>query len=295
MIKIILGKFDSWAYALRVARKHFRNWYLVVLCSLFRQPCRAVLRGGGAVVWNARGLLKKIVRYENKWLMAGQTAPLIKHVDGFIVFSLFEFTYRIPFHFFMKRMVWPSSEIAAEYPVDVSGKVVLDIGAYTGDTVLYFLSRGAVKVIAVEPVPEHFEVLKLNTQGLPVVGINAAVGCKAPYLKELIGSGSYGIKEVRSDEIAWLNVPVLRLVELVRKHNPQVVKIDCEGCEYFIIDEIIKLRELGVEQVIVELHDKPGKVHDMLDALKMGLGEPRNMISHKNKTLVVLWDLKLAL
>jgi predicted rRNA methylase YqxC with S4 and FtsJ domains len=44
-----------------------------------------------------------------------------------------------------------------EYPFDVKGEVVLDVGAYLGDTPLMWLYKGAISVIAVEPVPIHFQ------------------------------------------------------------------------------------------------------------------------------------------
>jgi len=45
----------------------------------------------------------------------------------------------------------PSVErCASMYPLEVRGRTVLDIGAYLGETVLCFLKRGAVHVIARE-------------------------------------------------------------------------------------------------------------------------------------------------
>jgi len=41
---------------------------------------------------------------------------------------------------------------------DLSGWLVVDIGAYIGDTALYYARRGALAV-AVEPLPSHFETI----------------------------------------------------------------------------------------------------------------------------------------
>lgn len=288
-------KFRAYIRSVRIARRHFKNWYTVILRSLLGLSCRAIFRGGGTVIWNARELLKRVVWYETTWLSAGEEAFPISVVNTFVVSSLFGFTYKIPFNYFMNQALGPIPAIAAEYQVDVNGKVVLDIGAYIGDSALYFLSKGAIKVVAVEPVPEHFEILKLNAEGRPIIAINAAVGCRIPYLPEMVGSPSYGVKEMKNNKnVVWLGVPVLRLTELVRMYNPEVVKIDCEGCEYFIIDEIIKLREIGVKQVIIELHNRPGKIQDILDVLKRELGEPHYIRSSNTKALVS-WVLKHSL
>ena len=66
------------------------------------------------------------------------------------------------------------------YPFDVTGETVLDIGAYLGDTPLMWLYKGAKSVIAVEPVPLHFQYLVKNTAGLPVTCLNASLTIQLP-------------------------------------------------------------------------------------------------------------------
>jgi hypothetical protein len=63
---------------------------------------------------------------------------------------------------------------------DLSGWFVLDVGAFVGDTALYYARRGAF-VVAVEPVPGNFELMLRNLELNPdlksrVLPINAAVG-----------------------------------------------------------------------------------------------------------------------
>ena len=57
---------------------------------------------------------------------------------------------------------------------------VLDVGAFVGDTALYYARRGAF-VVAVEPVPGNFELMLRNLELNPdlksgILPINAAVG-----------------------------------------------------------------------------------------------------------------------
>lgn len=52
-----------------------------------------------------------------------------------------------------------------EYPVSVESRKILDVGAYIGDTPIYWVLKGAKIVYAVEPVPEHYELLCLNARG----------------------------------------------------------------------------------------------------------------------------------
>ncbi|MEM4883877.1 MAG: hypothetical protein QXK53_07585, partial [Nitrososphaerota archaeon] len=46
--------------------------------------------------------------------------------------------------------------------VDVRGAVVVDIGAYIRETAMFFLSRGAHRVYALEPVDRHYRYLQRN-------------------------------------------------------------------------------------------------------------------------------------
>ena len=46
--------------------------------------------------------------------------------------------------------------------LDVSGRVVVDIGAGVGDTAILFLLRGASRVIGLEPYPKLFDLARIN-------------------------------------------------------------------------------------------------------------------------------------
>jgi len=67
-------------------------------------------------------------------------------------------------------------------PLDVSGRVVVDVGAYVGDSAIYFALRGAKKVIAVEPHPgafaEMLDNIKLNNLEGVIIPINAGLASR---------------------------------------------------------------------------------------------------------------------
>jgi SAM-dependent methyltransferase len=52
-------------------------------------------------------------------------------------------------------------------PVDMTGLIVLDVGAGEGETARFFLNHGASKVICIEPEPNAFELLKRNSANHP--------------------------------------------------------------------------------------------------------------------------------
>jgi FkbM family methyltransferase len=112
--------------------------------------------------------------------------------------------------------------------LDVKNKVVVDVGATYGDSTMYFLLRGAKKVIAIEPCPEEFkellENLKLNNAVDKVMPINAALASKRSKISVECSSGKAFADTVTLGDVA-------KIVDI----EGAVLKMDCEGCEYDVI------------------------------------------------------------
>lgn len=120
---------------------------------------------------------------------------------------------------------------------------VIDIGAYIGDTILYFLRKGYRKVIAYEPVPENIELIKLNLHLNSItnssVEINNLAVCEKEGKRiirssEPPGTVAFGLDkgnnrpkyELEVECISWEGV-----LSIAEEKEITVVKIDCEGCE----------------------------------------------------------------
>lgn len=109
--------------------------------------------------------------------------------------------------------------------VDVNGKVVVDVGAYVGDSAIYFALRGARKVIAIEPHPiaytEMIENIKLNSFENVIIPVNAGLASR---------SGNLTIENII--------IPMITLGDILHKYNVpkgSILKMDCYGCEYDVI------------------------------------------------------------
>jgi FkbM family methyltransferase len=129
--------------------------------------------------------------------------------------------------------------------LNVNGKVVIDVGAYIGDSSIYFALRGAKRVIAIEPHPQAFremvENVRLNNLEDKIIPINAGLADKL---------GKICIEEVDIKETCVIHhrlsinncvdvVPAITLSEVISKYGVAgdlfVLKMDCEGCEYDVI------------------------------------------------------------
>jgi FkbM family methyltransferase len=134
------------------------------------------------------------------------------------------------------------------------------LGAFNGDSAIYFVTRGANRVIAVEPHPKAYmemhRNLKLNNLLGRVIPVNVALG-KSDYvelpvdvsLDYVIDKIYEGLFNRRSMTVKIRSITLGELLNLTGA-EPDVLKLDCEGCEYDIIEhdyETLRLfRELGI-------------------------------------------------
>ena len=286
----MLSKAMAWQYALKVARKHCINWSHLLLYAFLDLDGCFKARGGGIISCKARTLLKQLVRLENKWQQYRDVLGVIRFENGSLVIpNYFGHDFTIPLTTI--DIAHPSVYLNI-YPFDVKGEVVLDIGAYLGDTPLMWLHKGARCVIAVEPVPIHFRYLKRNTEGLPVICLNAAVGFQPPKMPDDYVSDTYGLQEDVNGRL--LDVPVVQLTELVENYKPTVVKLNCEGCEHSVLKELAELPKLGVKKIAVQFHTIGNyNAHRSIAVLEETLGRAIkiNEMHGTVQTVTVYWSL----
>ncbi|WP_054854391.1 FkbM family methyltransferase [Vulcanisaeta distributa] len=133
---------------------------------------------------------------------------------------------------------------------DLSGWLVFDVGAYVGDTPLYFARRGAF-VVAVEPVPTYFNAMLRNLELNPelksrILPINAAIADRDGYVEigldgEVDGEASMfkgGVKRVRvrSFTLGSLLNHIKNLGVDINSFRVRALKMDCKGCEWDVVN-----------------------------------------------------------
>ena len=159
--------------------------------------------------------------------------------------------------------------------VNVSGRVVVDVGAFIGDSAIYFVLRGARRVFAVEPHPgayaEMLENIKLNNMEDRIIPINAALGSnpgKTRISRSIDTSNTEGVYYglgINGD----IEVPMITLSQLIRDYDikPDVLKMDCEGCEFDIILNDYEHVRL-FKELIFEYHEgNDRRLTDLLNKL----------------------------
>lgn len=143
--------------------------------------------------------------------------------------------------------------------LDVKDRNVVDIGAYVGDTPIYFALNGAKHVYGLEPYPYSYELARTNISAnkldKKITMINAGCGSAKGSIK--IGSdyknrAGSDLKSSKSGK----NVPIMPLDLLIKKYKIKnaALKIDCEGCEYDIILKAKKETLRKFSKMLIEYH-----------------------------------------
>ncbi|MFP3287222.1 MAG: FkbM family methyltransferase [Acidilobus sp.] len=157
------------------------------------------------------------------------------------------------------------------------GRDVIDVGANTGDTALYFVLNGARKVIAVEPLPNIAKCAEENvrlsgaTDKVRVLNVALSSGpVSVPCDYDVSSSGVFSTLKGSGP----CRVPGVTLSDLINTiEDPYLLKMDCEGCEAQVIlgPEREKLR--AFEHIVFETHPLNSGISDeeLLTSLK-GLG-----------------------
>jgi len=141
----------------------------------------------------------------------------------------------------------------------VPNKIVVDVGANIGDTLIYFALKGAEKVIGIEPLPQNYESAKKNIQlnGLMSKIDLQLAGCsnKTGYIQ--INDKKVGrLYSVESEKDSKVRIPLITLDEICKKNDIHsgILKIDCEGCEYEVILSTSRETLRSFSDIQIEYH-----------------------------------------
>lgn len=175
-------------------------------------------------------------------------------------------------------------------------RAIVDIGAHVGSFAVWAAQRSPkARLLAVEPNPETFELLTQNIRDNRLEGrvcaVNAAVGAAEGVGRLELVAHSLGTRLARAEE-GHLSVRVQTLPGLLAEagiEEVDVLKIDCEGMEYAVLEAIGPefLRRIGV--LTCEYHPEPGHDVQELDAVLRAAGF---RVQRPNTQLGVLWAMR---
>jgi len=165
---------------------------------------------------------------------------------------------------------------------DLDNWFVLDIGAYIGDTALYYARRGAF-VVAVEPLSNNYDVMLRNIELNPdlkprIVPMNIAVSGEDGFLdlsyNELVDGGAtiYDVgrfkSKVKSMKLSTLVKEITGMGIDLSRFNVRVLKMDCKGCEYDVIKEVDVLRLFDIIKIEYSGYLRNKTFHELKEVIE---------------------------
>jgi len=158
------------------------------------------------------------------------------------------------------------------YPVlnNIKGKIVLDIGAFVGDTAVFFGKKGA-SVYAYEPSKELYEIAKKNIKlnNIDAKIFNLGIGDKNTNAKithnknNIVDSSSFvlfedqkTLEKFKKDRLLFTEeVKIIFLNEVLEQFETiYLLKMDCEGCEFSSISSVKDENLQKIKYIIIEVH-----------------------------------------
>tara|TARA_B110000090_G_C13387208_1_gene448142 strand:+ start:1569 stop:2402 length:834 start_codon:yes stop_codon:yes gene_type:complete len=153
----------------------------------------------------------------------------------------------------------------------IDGLSVLDVGANIGDSPIMFMKMGARSVCALEPLPALEKYLKMNIQqnGLSdsveihLVGLSDKNETVKIHMREQGTAGSSAVlhlKEKIGLRPGYIeqDLNLVHATEYLKKHNINdidVLKMDCEHCEYVVFQTPEFLEYLSPKMIFLEYHN----------------------------------------
>jgi len=145
------------------------------------------------------------------------------------------------------------------YKCDCENRVVLDVGAFIGDTAVFFSAWGAKKIIIYEPVVYFHEFIRMN------IALN---GFEAELHEEGIGNEDgyriihydtadciFGLEDKGEQE---MRISIRSARDVIEESGADVAKFDCEGAEESLIhlpDEVLR----RIRYYMIETHTREVK------------------------------------
>ena len=141
----------------------------------------------------------------------------------------------------------------------IEGSTVIDVGANIGDSSVWFAIMGASAVIGLEPYKWSYNMalknIEINNLSGSIVILNAGYGPTGEIeLEDTITNIGTELKEHEGG----IKTPLFTLKDILNGNNAIInddllLKMDCEGCEYNLLDEETDTLKM-FKRIVIEYH-----------------------------------------
>lgn len=252
------------------AAHQFRGEAFTVLRGLFREVGTDLV---DTLTW---GVLTRLPLVE-------RAVRPVPRRPGWVRIAVRGTTFTVPDHRWWKVFVkqWEADTFRAYRAFVRPGDTVVDVGAWIGPTIMFATACGARRILAIEPNPACRPYLEALKQSIPPDKTELLISTTGVF--SVAGNAEFGIPggaELAARASASLfgrgtQIEVDTLPGLLAKHgitDPALVKIDIEGAEFAIPDQIATFSRMPGIRIFLSLHPPfaPGDSYkdDMMAALE---------------------------
>lgn len=165
------------------------------------------------------------------------------------------------------------------YGSDFNGKIIIDVGASNADSSIYFAKRNATKVIALEPSANSFNLacqnIELNKLDNRVLIVNVALSNDNSEHDLLLSERNENADSLQPSPVirstitfqSSTRVKTRTLESLIDSFSLikiDLLKLDCEGCEYEVITTLRHSTFAIIGEIIMEYHEGPKNLPSIL-------------------------------
>jgi FkbM family methyltransferase len=143
-------------------------------------------------------------------------------------------------------------------------RCIIDIGANVGVTALVLSQIPGAKVACYEPDPENCDILRQNLELNGVTNVKvfqsaiSRVNGTIEFQRDLESTGGHvprGLSKAKGQKIQVNATTLRRAVEQSESPSIDLLKCDCEGGEYEIVEQITPELAARIRNVSIEVHD----------------------------------------
>ncbi len=273
-------------------KKSFKNYIKVILSLLFnKKMINVILNDGKTYNWNNIQVRNYIIAYNMK-------IKYSKNLELFPDLDKLEMVYngnKLKFFGFLEDG-WIYHEFInfEYYNLNFINQTVIDVGANSGATSIFFALNGAKYVYAIEPMPKTYSILKsnieLNNLDNKIIPLNYGIGKSAIInLDRYISGQGADINSAITKNGKAIEIKTLKYIIENYKLGKCVLKMDCEGCEY---DAILSLDGNDLQhfdEIMMEYHYGSENLKNFLEGngFSVTCSNQTNSYNHVSKTKMV--------
>ncbi len=251
---------------IKSVKRHFEISYLSIIKNYIldkKKNMKVKEKASGISVSLSLGKMSMLAMLlDNNWKILDNIIPYIKlrGPNGEIIFCRtmagYDFGHLVEIY------------VTKVYGSNFNGKNIIDVGMSNGDSSIFFAKNGAKRVVGVEPDKRSFDLaLKNITESRIdniILPLNKAVSHQSGTIEMTVYTSNPNANSIYESNMVQINdtkikenIEAVRLGEVIdmfNNENIDLLKMDCEGCEYKVLENIPEKYFSKITKIYLEYH-----------------------------------------